>query len=738
MPTGFSELDLLNLSPDTRKPPAGSRMTSVKAADQVYRALRIADERSAINRARVQALFDGAAPYDSAFLRSTGQQSRTNLNFGVAGKYLDIAIAGYIDLINAVETFVNVECNYGQEGERDYYQTVIAEEVTRSIRDWPEFHSNYLRLITQFIIHGVGIALFRDTRDFRFRVTGMGDFLIPRGTRATEHAVEVAVYRDDFMLHELYAFIKDEDAAKAKGWNPEAVKDAMLKATTVQPTGNRLSEWEKLQAELKQSDISSGTRANTVPVCHTYVREFDGSVSYFVHCENAPADEFMFKEHFRYENPEQAYVFFLNGVGTQGTFHSVRGLGQRIFQHAHVHNRLNSHSVDAAMLAGSIIIQPESQRAMDELSLAYYGPYAVLSPNVKITEKVVPNLSNTVVPVIDSVAAQMEESLGFYSTRGAAAGSPYRTKLQVEAELESATRLTGAQLNLFYNSWRRLLREIVRRIVTGDKTDPTVREFHRRVTERGVPAEALRAIDFAATTAVKAIGAGNASARTAALNDLQEVMPMLDESGRKNLIFDRVAARVGYDAARRYATPSDEQRPSYDAKQARLENSIMSLGGNAEVSDSDLHETHLNEHAPVLQEILSGIDTGQIDPIEIFPTHRAVHEHVAMHVQYLSGDPSAQSAAAAGRELVANSGMMLTNTMRAQQKLAREQAGQPTDAPDSPETRMQMLKLEELQLRIQQQQQKFEQEERRKESAFQQKLALSDITARNGLMRAGQ
>lgn len=736
MSNGLSELELISIDEKTGAVPA-TRLPNVKAADSIYRTLRKADEKSSTNRARVQALFDGASPYDSNFLKASGQAQRCNLNFGEAGRYLDIAVSGYVDLINAVETLVNVVCDYGEVGERNYYETVIAEEVTRAIRDWPEFHTNYLRLVTEFIIHGVSFAVFRDARDFRFRVTGFNDFLIPRQTPATEHAIEVGCFFDQLRLDELYAFISDEQTAADSGWNVQEVRNSMLKASTVSPTGNHMAEWERLQAEIKCNDLDNGVRANLVKIVHTYVREFDGTVSYFIHCDQEPKD-FMFKSVSRFPNPEQAYIGFTNGVGTNGSYHSVRALGQKIFAHAQVSNRLRSQAVDAAMLAGSVMIQPTNQRALDELSLSYYGPYSVLSSNVDIKEKTVPNLVSSVIPVIDSMSQQMTQNLDFYSTSGASGGSPYRTKLQVEAELESATRLTSSNLSLFYASWRRLLRELTRRLINGDRTSEPIRDFYKRCAERGVTPEILKAVDIMKTTAVRAIGAGNASARTAALNDLESLLPMLSESGKKNLLFDRVASRVGYEAARRYAQPVDEPAPTYDNKQAKLENSIMSLGGAAEVSDSDMHGIHLQEHAPVLQELLAGIDGGQIDPMEALPTHQLYHEHVAAHVEYIASDPTSQSLAAAGRELIANSGMMLTNTLRTQQKLQREQAGTDPSAPDSPELRMQELKIREQELRLEQKRQSFEQEERRKQSAYEQKLAGEDLKMRSFLMKAAQ
>ncbi len=733
MSSGLSELELLNIDEKTLKPVVGSRLKDVKSADSIYQTLKQADEKSSTNRARIQAIFDGAPPFDSALLRSTGQAQRTNLNFGEANRYLDVAVAGYVDLINAVETLVDVTVDAGSETEKPFYESVISEELSRTIRDWPEFHTSYLRLATEFIIHGVSAAIFRDDRDFRFRVTGFQNFWIPRQTPASEAAVEVACYRDgDLLLHELWSSVKEEAVAEESGWNVAEAKRVMLKASTRE--SSKQTNWEQLQAELKNNDLFCGTRANSVPVIHTYVREFDGSVSHFIHAENAPLD-FLYVSVGRFLSPEQTYLLFTNGVGSNGTYHSVRGLGQKIFAHVQVSNRLRSQAVDGAMLASSVMIQPDSQRALDELSLTYYGPYTVLSPNIQLTEKATPNLSNSVVPLIADLSAQMEKNLDFFSNSGAAGGSQYRTKLQVEAELEVATRLTASNLNLFYNSWRRLMREIVRRIVLGNKSDAAVKDFFKRCAERDVDSKVINSIDFAKTKAVKAIGAGNASARTAALNDLEGLMPFFNEAGKKNLIFDRVAARAGYEVARRYASPADEQQPTYDSKMAKLENAIMRLSQPVEVSDTDMHATHLTEQVPDVQEILAGLEAGQLDGQAILPVLSLLHEHIAKHTEYLSADPSAQSEAAQYRELVANSQAVIMNLQRQAQKLEREKSDQPelAEGEVDPKQRLQELKLQEIAQRIELARINGETTRNLKQQKFEQEMALADVKTRNSL-----
>jgi hypothetical protein len=71
-----------NLNADGSKPP--SRIKDPDSLHAVYLKLKQADDINARNRAEVDAMFDGAAPYDDNVLRQSGMGSRCNLNFGEA------------------------------------------------------------------------------------------------------------------------------------------------------------------------------------------------------------------------------------------------------------------------------------------------------------------------------------------------------------------------------------------------------------------------------------------------------------------------------------------------------------------------------------------------------------------------------------------------------------------------------------------------------------------------------
>ena len=715
---------------DQKGKPVQTRLKDVKSAVSIFQTLRRADEGSSGNRARVDAMFDGANPYDAGRLAASGQGLKTNLNFGEAQRLLDISLSAYVDLYSSLEKLVDVKGTEGEASEITPLEDIVSEELTHLLRSWPEFHSHYLRLCTTFIKHGVAVSYFDTPDEWRFRVGGFSDILIPRQTPASESMIDIAVGRRQYHLHELYGFIKNEKAAKKVGWDIDEVKRVITKnATTTGRSNDRNTEWESVQQELKNNDLYEGHQNPTVGVLHFWVREMDGSISHYIAAENNPK-EFLYKKVSRYDKPEQAFVMFTYGVGSNGTYHSVRGLGHRIFNHIQTSNRLRCQMIDGAMLGSAVMIQPDSQRALDELGFTYYGAYAVLSPNVNIIEKAVPNLSTAVSPALQDISQQLAMNTDTVSTYGSQQSSPYRNQMQVVADMDVSTRLSGASLNLFYASWNRLLREVVRRVVTSKKNDPAIKDFYNRCMLRGVPESFIKSLDTARTRAVRSIGNGSYANRLVALRELQAISGSFDEVGRRNLTRDIVSTRVGHDLADRYAPQAEEARPTVDSKIAFFENQELMEGKSVPVVSNEVHGTHLMEHTSVLSQLIEQLNTGAADPMQALPALQAFYQHIGETIQALAGAPTAQPLIADANQVLQFTEEMINNTSKQVQKLQREQAeampeggeGQPQGDPNA------MVKMQEHQMKLDMARQKAELDMELKRAKFEQEQAMRDAS----------
>ncbi len=723
------DIDGLDLGSLTEKgKPVTTRLKDVKSAVSIFSTLLRADEKSSVNRARVDAMFDGAAPYNASNLAVSGQQLKTNLNFGDAQRLLDISLSAYVDLYSSLERLIEVTGTQGEASEIKPAEEIVAEELTHLIRGWPEFHNAYLRLCTTFIKHGVAVAYFDSPDDWRFRVGGFTDILIPRQTPANEECIDIAIGRRNYLLHELYNYIKNPEAATKVGWNVAEVKRVIAKNATTSGRTYDNADYERMQAEMKNNDIYEGIQNPSVRVLHYWVKEMDGSVSHYISAEDTPKD-FLYKKVSRYEKAEQAYVMFTYGVGSNGTYHSIRGLGQRIFAHVQTSNRLRCQQIDGAMLASAVMIQPETQRSLDELQFTYYGAYAVLSPNVNIVEKAIPNLGTAVQPALEDLTNQLQLNTDTVSTYGPNQGSPYRNQMQVVADMDVTTRLSGASLNLFYASWNRLLREVVRRVVTTKKPDAAIKDFYNRCEARGVPPEFIKTLDVDRTRAVRSIGNGSHANRVVALRELQGISGQFDDVGRRNLTRDIVSTRVGHDLADRYVPAEVEKRPTIDLKIAYFENQQLMAGQAVPVVGNELHGTHLEVHVPALAQLIEQLNVGEADPMQAMPTLQAFYEHISQTVQFAAGDPALEGLVGQTQQILQFAEEAINNTAKALQKVQRDQAQQAPPEGEEAAPPQQDPKVAEHQVKMQIAQEKAELDMAIKQKKHEQEMALRDAKA---------
>jgi len=727
--------DLLTISESGKVPK--TRISDHNGLYSLYQNLYLADEASARDRTRIMDMFDGAAPYDPVALRRLGQGYRANLNFGEAGADLERALTSYNDLVTSVDRLVNIKTSYGDESQREEYGSIIAEEFHRLLtKDWSSFYFKQQLLSYYFVSQGLGIAFFEDERNWQWNVCPIGDFFIPRGTSATEDKVEIACVRRIYLTHELFQYIENPEIATQAGWNVQAVRDAIRDATTTFPQDG--FNWEELQRQIKDNDLYfAHVRSREIHVVHYYVREFDGSYSHAIGRRDGKGD-FLFKKLHRFKTASEAFHIFTYGVGN-GMYHSIRGLGYKIFPHIQMTNRLRCAMADGAMLQTSVLLQPQSSEDISRMTMAYSGPLSFLPPGLSVVNTNFPNLAENVKPLIDDMAAVRQGNTGSYMPiAGSGSGNP-RTAYEVEAQLATESILTTNAMNLFYVPWGKLLKEQFRRLqrdtwIPGEPGYAGAIEFRKRLVERNVPWQAVKSVF--SVDAVKAIGLGSPAARLSTFNEFMQLLPKFDEVGQINALRDRIAARVGYDQVDRYLpNPTVKNRIPMDAKIAELENGSMQAGRQVTVMPNENHAIHLSVHLKEVQPIVQAVQNNEIEDKQktmMFLT--MVYEHCNEHLLKIADDKNRQQELGQAklimnllREAVVNLQRDVQQDIRVaneqQQQMALEQGEIQGISPQ-----MQM-KMQEHELDMQLKQQRAELDARFKEAELKQKLALQDAQA---------
>ena len=655
-----------------------TRIKNAQAAHSSYRRMRSADEESSRDRARVQSMIDGENPYDQRQLDLNGLGEICNVNWGQGEQLVSMATSPYLDLVTSVDVLNTMPTNFGDPQARPDWESIMADEFTRMVRNWPEFYPRYLYLVQQFLVHGVGLTFREDEIDWRWQVAPLGDFLIPRNTRASDEEIELCCIVRSVPPHELYQKIEDEELAKELHWNVPAVKKALLTAMQYSNTTYPTNSWEDLEREFKNNDLAASTAsAAEVKLVFMWAKELDGSISQYIFPEK-DADVgigFLYENKSRYKNTSEAFNTFVFGIGTNGYFHSIRGMASKIFSTVQALNRLRGRFYDSLMTSSMLMIEPDNEDAMQDMSLVHFGPFVVKPPNIKVIQKEQPNFSQSLIPGLNDLSTILQQQAGTYTTEAIFNSARQRTKFETQAQLESVANISLAQLNLFYIPWERLLRETVRRAIREDyfPEDPggqAVNEFRTRCMMRGVPIEAILMVDVGRVEAVRAVGGGSSAARSALMERLYNLSASFDPQGRQQVLRDLTRTLGGVEAADRYTPAPDNLRPPMEAEVAYLENIALKSGNQVPVRPNTLHRVHFDIHLPEEEAIVQALDEGTAQVEQVMPALTSLHQHTSEHAQYLVSEPDYPQIKKRLQELDG----ILYNATKHMQKIMQDQA----------------------------------------------------------------
>lgn len=601
------------------------RVRDVDSLNQVIDRIILDDEPAAKHRVCVQESVDGKPPFNQGYLEATGQEGRCNLNFGDAKKRVKLISAGYYDLTESVPCIALIETEYGeaeQVPERTEWNAILSEEFDKMLKSWKQFNSYFQLLVQKFVTHGVGFLYFCDNKDWRWEVAGLEDFKLPRGVGLSEDDCDIAMVIREVPVAKLYSWVRNAADTDAR-WNKKEVQNAIMNASDPGvPLGPE--SWEKWQEKMKNNDLfASVTAKSTVTIVYAWTREFSGKVSQFITLRNKTNKDFLFKCYDAFASVNECFNFFPYEVGTNGTLHSVRGEAHDIYARVQVMTNLKCQTVDNAKLSGSLILQPTTETAAEDMAILFFAGAAYLPPGVEVKNATLANPSTNILPVLQDMSMGIN---GDVNTRDPRASQQEKTKFEVHRDIAQESVLPTAAMAMFYQPWGRHLYEVCKRMIKNDS------EFKNNCVARGVPKEV-----FSAPYCVhpyRALGLGSPTQRMAALDGLMRFWGSLDPIGQNNLLRDQFAQQVTYGQVDRYVPRAQTGgRLPIDTEIAELQNIAMESGQEVTVAGNDNHIVHLGSHFPSLDKDLTLMESGQGTPSILNVVHiKAAHsqKHMSM------------------------------------------------------------------------------------------------------------
>lgn len=370
----------LSLEKPTGANASKTRLSSPERCQGIARLLIEADKERAITLAMVKGMLDGNAPFDNNKLRANGQANRTNVNFREGEATLSSAETPYYDLFAESSTYFQVDVEEFNFDKQIQYSRVITQFFDDMLKDWSGFDYNIQRCIHEMVAFGRGFCLWPDPVTWQFSAIQQSRVLVPDGTPADPDQLELLVVRQSMTVSDLYGKVRDPEAAKKVGWNTGAVMESIAGAVPETRHDTSTTDYEKLQEEIRNHDLYQSIRSDVVRVDNVFVREFSGKVSHLIVEErnavqnkavggvdpkNVGKTKFLYKKIGRYNCFREALACFFFDIG-DGTWHSVKGLGVKLYPFIEIKNRLNCSIVDNAFINLSVLLQATSGRAEQE------------------------------------------------------------------------------------------------------------------------------------------------------------------------------------------------------------------------------------------------------------------------------------------------------------------------------------------------------------------------------------
>lgn len=728
-----------------------TRIKDVDSARNLWVRLRDADFRSNVEMAKHQALADGEPPYDQCKRKEAGQAYLANFNPNDMKALLDTSLAQFTDLISADETLIELYTTHGTEEQRDQWSTIMSKKLSQIIRSWPQFMFQFMFIPHYFVLHGVGIVYFPDCYNWQWEVTNLAWMKIPRGTKACEEKIPYAFVKTETNPVELIRYVENPEYAEREGWNIKAIKKALLLTRPNIPDGYNWMEVEQLW---KNNDIYWSETAPTIPVVWGWVQENDGSYSVYAFTEGQLPDSTMEAEDFlcckrhAYKNATEAFIFFTRGIGTNGTYHAIRGLAADIYNAMQALMRLENRKYDIAFESGPMW-QVADEEQLESAQTTPWGAGMLVSRGVQPVTMTTPNMAQAIEPAVTSLRGTIQQNVGTYTSANALQAQREMTKAETLARLEQTAALSVTSINLFNAPQDRLAREIGRRFTREGylRTDPGghyVQDWKQECIEAGVPEEALHKINHRRTRASRVIGFGSAAARRVSFQMMMELYPLADERGKLEMVRDLSAATVGWEKTNVYFPPADSvPRPPVDAAIADLQNQVLSQGGTAAVMPNENRTIHLEVHIAKIGEYIEQFNEAGQNPElypEIVPPMQAIYEHAAETLEGYTGEDAPMF-----RQALQQTGEIVVNGLRHMQKLERQQmeeqqrmaeegGGEFGGQPD-PATQEQIRRTIEWQSKLEREQALFQQDLAQNFAKAQQDRYIKDLDARAKILR---
>lgn len=616
-------------SPDIKTVEGGPRNRSIKDTNQlkaVVEAVIAANrDRQTIN-SRITAKHNAEKPYNQQRLVDEGLGWRSNFTTKPLPMMIEKVYPRFVDAVQNLKYLTSAELPPTYENATEKTEA-FRDAITKLIRNRAGWRTFLECIAQENALFGSNVVAWLDefgwfpTRPFQQNETFLHD-----GCKQDVELAQIVIIMETYLPHEVFAYIKDEEAAKAAGWKiPETIE--LINGAS--PSQNRETltvgatneKWYQDAIRDLTLGASYMAPANVIKMYSVLVRETTGKVSHY----RIGGEKLItcFEKEDRFDKMEDCLAFFSFQRGN-GHMHGSKGIGREIYELAGIVDRTRNELVDRAILSGKVIVQGDL-RQLHKLKMSVVGAMAIVPLGWDFLERKIDGNLESFLKLDAYIQTLVDQLIGSVSPpriEGEAFRSPQAWALLAQREEEGR----DAKISRFLEQFAKMVQTMQRRICSMDVIDDDAKAFQKSMLEKMSREE----LDILAKSPV---------AQT--VRDLtpvqRQMISILAAEKKGNPLYNQralevedVTARVNADFAKKVLLPEND--PTVQAEQSRLQQIELSLilqGQPVPVSPRDAHDIHLSICMPQAEQVGVDINSGEQDTI----TFEALVAHMAEHYE---------------------------------------------------------------------------------------------------------
>lgn len=727
--------ELADLTPELT--PVASRINDPAHAVAIVEQM-IRDNSTRLSRMMVvQGNIDGNPPVSAAVLEKGGRKGNANINWREGKGHIANTWPAYYDLTNEVPVCIQGDLEYTDPTRDGELMRGFAEYFHNMVFGWAGFdHMEQLR-DWQMLVHGVGIMAWANEWDYRPKTILATDIYFEEGSDSNIGNCEKIIITYEKSAGELWRLIENEAQATAAGWNPKSVKLAIMSATKGEAVNWK---WERLQQAFKNGDhYASMKHTKRLRLATLLVEEMGGRISQHVIQYGSKAGEqgYLYSKVGLFADWSECICLFPFDVGSDGSYHSIKGLGTEIAPYCNLSNRIKNTTADLVLVSIKPMFQMATGTSAKEFQLVKMAGFNIVPAGASLMQI---DASRGIQPAIE-VSREMSSTLmsntGTYR-QNTAESRVEQTAKEAMIRASDQAKLSKGSLNRFLRCKSRQYAEMWRRAV-----NPDIRAHHPGAKEvlvfqakckalcdkMGVPVDALQKVTN--IRAYGSLGLGNPALRIEIANavmDKYDYLPgEVEKRNALRIYFSSITSKHLVDELAPSLT--EGEIPTEDNSIAALEDNALNTGGQVILTPRQDHIIHLSVHVSDMENDVQSIQQGA-DIHDIAQRLDAKGTHSHEHMLQIQDNPTRQREAKAFGErlrVLASICDQLRQNVEEQDAAAAKQP-----QPGQPDPEMEKvqggLKLKEIKqqgdhaLKVQKQQ--FEQELQAQKQQFEAQLAL--------------